>query len=315
MAHVWDYFDKVNKVVTSLDVLRESALHVFDSFAAENCVYLELRTTVKTFPIADARDGGEQARTRKLDYLAAVKSAADEFQSYAKERFGFVMEIKILLSVDRGKVSCKEDALGQIDDIVAMSKEYKDFVVGVDVCGNPSKATVVPYVIPAMLERREAFAELPVTFHTGEVVDDAECNLILDSMGALNIRRLGHVCYMHEAGRRRVFEGRPGDGGAPIGIELCPTSNLVTRGLTSLADHHFRDWWRGSERVLLSINTDDVGLFSCDLTSELHDMAATFGLSREDLLEVQRQALRSSFHPERARLLEALESMAQRGSG
>jgi len=259
--------------------------------------------------VADASDGSEQARTSKSDYVAAVKSAVDEFQSYAKERFGFVMEIKLLLSVDRGKVSCKEDALSQIDDIVALSQEFKDFVVGMDVCGNPAKPTVVPYVIPAMLERREAFVELPVTFHTGEVVDDAECNLILDSMGVLNIRRLGHVCFLGEAARRRLFEGE----GAPVGIELCPTSNLVTRGLTSLADHHFRDWWRGSERVLLSINTDDVGLFSCDLTSELHDLAAAFGLSREDLLEVQRQALRSSFHPRRAGLLEALEAMARRG--
>ncbi|CAK0803223.1 unnamed protein product, partial [Prorocentrum cordatum] len=155
------------------------------------------------------------------------------------------MEIKLLLSVDRGKVSCKEDALSQIDDIVALSQEFKDspdFVVGMDVCGNPAKPTVVPYVIPAMLERREAFVELPVTFHTGEVVDDAECNLILDSMGVLNIRRLGHVCFLGEAARRRLFEGegRPGDHHRSIAW----TSNLVTRGLTSLADHHFRDWWR-----------------------------------------------------------------------
>ncbi|CAK9091536.1 unnamed protein product [Durusdinium trenchii] len=43
------YFAKVASVVVDLETLKECTLHVLDSFAAENCIYLELRTSPKQF--------------------------------------------------------------------------------------------------------------------------------------------------------------------------------------------------------------------------------------------------------------------------
>merc|ERR1712232_909106 len=106
---------------------------------------------------------------------------------------GFVMEVKILLSVDRGRVASIESALEQIDDILDMWKKYPDWVVGIDVGGDPSKPTVVPYLLPALFERKTAFQALPITFHASEVKEqerDEESTLILNSMGELNICRL-----------------------------------------------------------------------------------------------------------------------------
>jgi len=310
LAKAWGYFGSVAEVVTDLEALRECALHVFDSFAAEACLYLELRTTPKQFKIAAASqvEGGEPAYTTMSQYLETVEGAIEEFQSYSKKIFGFVMEIKLLLSVDRGRVNSREEALAQIDGVLDMSRKYPGLVVGIDVCGNPSKASVVPHLIPALLERKDAFANLPITFHTGETVNDEECELIMSSMAALNIRRLGHVCFFPDACRRRVLAGGVhGDGGA-VGIELCPTSNLVLRELSRMEEHHFLDWWQKSDKVLLSINTDDVGLFSCTLSSEVHGLATAFGLTRQDLVEIQRQALRASFHPDKQRLIESFEA-------
>jgi len=303
LTKCFDYFAKVATVVSNLSVLRESTLHVLETFAADNCIYLELRTSPKQFSTCS----GEL--TTKLQYLETVRDAIREFQQTSNSRFGFVMEVKILLSVDRGKVSSKESALEQIDDILTMQKEHPDLVVGIDVCGNPSKASVTPHLMPALLERKDAFQKLPITFHTAEIEDDEESWLILNSMRELNIRRLGHVCFFPDECRQRVLKGIFDDGG--VGIEICPTSNLVTRELKNgLADHHFLDWWKKSDKVLLSINTDDTGLFSCSLSSEVHDLASTFQLSRKDLLDVERQAIISSFHPEKDRLLSMFDSMA-----
>merc|ERR1712050_735748 len=78
---------------------------------------------------------------------------------------------------------------------------------------------------------------------------------------------------------------------------------MGTRELSSMEEHHFPDWWQKSDKILLSINTDDICLFSCDLTSEVYVLAKAFDLTREDLINIQRQALESSFHPDKAKLL------------
>eukprot|EP00971_Amphidinium_carterae_P288372 5724974-Amphidinium_carterae.1 len=157
-----------------------------------------------------------------------------------------------------------------------------------------------------MLERKEVFKDLPVTFHTSEVVSAEEDAAIVNGMADLNIRRLGHVCFLADTCREKLLAGSVYADGAKVGIELCPTSNRVTRELSSLEKHHFPIWWKQSEHILLSINTDDTGLFSCTLSGEVYDIATAFHLTVEDVLEIQAQAIESSFHPDKGRLTKAL---------
>ncbi|CAE7347854.1 MAPDA [Symbiodinium pilosum] len=305
LAKCFDYFAKVASVITDLEALKESTLHVLEHFAAERCIYLELRTSPKQFKVS-SKDGSEKTTT-KLQYLETVREAIDEFHAKAQERFGFVMEVKVLLSVDRGKVTSKESALAQIDDILVMHKEHSDLVVGIDICGNPHSPTVKPYLLPALLERSHTFQRLPITFHTAEILDDEESELIVESMRKLNVRRLGHVTYLPDKCRERIQRGIFDDIG--VGIEICPTSNMITKEIPSLEDHHFLDWWKKSDKILLSVNTDDVGLFSCDLSSEIYDLASAFHLSRSDVVEIQRQAILSAFHPDTKQLLRMFDDM------
>lgn len=72
------------------------------------------------------------------------------------------------------------------------------------------------------------------------------------------------------------------EGRAPP-IEVCPTSNLVTLGLGSHADHP------SLRRLLamgypLSINTDDRGIFATSLTAELLHVRRSFGLSVPEIV-------------------------------
>lgn len=245
-----------------------------------------------------------------MQYLEAINEAIKEFEAYAGGRFGFVMEIKVLLSVNRGTVKSTEDALAQIDDILDMSAKFPDLVLGVDICGNPAKMTAVPYIIPALLQRKDAFKKLPITYHLAEVECPDECQLVLDHMEDLNIRRLGHCCFVPDNIREKILAGGIHSDGGKVGVELCPTSNLVTRELKDMLGHHWPKWQ--SDKILLSINTDDAGMFACDITSECHDLATAFNLTLEDLIDVQRQALESSFHPEKAKLLERFETLVSK---
>lgn len=298
------YFDAVAKVVTDLATLKATTLHVFDLFAADNCLYFEVRSSPKCFKAPS----GEE--TTKLQYLETIDEAIKEFHGYCEGRFGFLMEIKVLLSVNRGTIKTLDDAGAQIDDIIATSAKFPDLVVGVDVCGNPHKHTAVDYIIPAMLQRKEVFQKLPITYHLGEVICVEECKLLVENMAALNIRRLGHCCYVPDELRQKILDGGIHSDGGKMGIELCPTSNLVTRELTSMKGHHWPLWQ--SDQVLVSINTDDAGMFTCDITSECHDLATAFDLTREDLIKAQRQAVESSFHPDKKKLLERFEAFLRK---
>jgi len=299
------YFDAVAKVVVDLATLKSTTLHVFDTFAADNCLYFEMRTSPKAFK----SPSGEIIST-KSQYLETIEQAIKEFSAYCEGRFGFVMEIKVILSVNRGIIKAIEDAQTQIDDIIDVSAKFPDLIVGVDICGNPHKHTAVPYIIPALLKRKEAFQKLPITYHLGEVECVEECQLVLQHMAALNIRRLGHCCFVPDDIRKKILAGGIHSNGGKVGIEICPTSNLVTRELASMAGHHWPIWQ--SDQILLSINTDDAGMFTCDITSECHDIATAFNLTREDVIKVQREAVESSFHPDKVKLLERFEAFLRK---
>lgn len=84
-----------------------------------------------------------------------------------------------------------------------------------------------------------------------------------------------------------------------IPVELCLTSNLITRTVACIEDHHFGRLHAGGAVVVLC--TDDAGLFQTSLSRELALAAQGFGLGRPALLELQLAAAGCAFLPGRAR--------------
>uniref|UniRef100_A0A7S3K143 Adenosine deaminase domain-containing protein n=1 Tax=Aureoumbra lagunensis TaxID=44058 RepID=A0A7S3K143_9STRA len=274
LARCFEYFCAVAKVITNLESLEAATRQVLTNFANEGTMYIEIRTTPK-------RLNG----STENDYVATIQRVAMEIQHK--------MDVKLLLSLDRGKITSLEDALHTIKKLVGLSQRFSDFVVGFDICGDPRVKSVQNYILPALYRIRPI---LPITFHTAEIRDDDEARAVLASAKDLNIKRLGHCCYLPQDVRRNLPSG--------MGIELCPTSNLVAMKIYDLTDHHFPHFWQTSSNLYVSINTDDRGLFKCSLSSELADIQKAFNLSFEDLVHIQRQGIASSFHPHPERLLD-----------
>ena len=236
LAGCFEYFVAVSRVITDIASLKAATREVFADYANEHCVYLELRTTPKRF-----------ATTDDVDYVAAVRDVAGEFQ----------MQVKLLLSLDRGKVTSLDDAKAKVKRLHEIAAQFPNFVVGLDVSGDPRVKTA-PFILEALREAR-----LPTTFHSAEIQDDDEASAIVDHVIDHNIiRRLGHCCYLPPTCRTRLPDG--------IGIELCPTSNLVAMQLDHLDDHHFPLFFSSSsssscssdnhqQQLLSSINCDDRG--------------------------------------------------------
>lgn len=354
-ADCFEYFAGLAKVITSLESLRFCTLAVLQDFAAENCVYLELRSTPKQF----RRGPGSEELTAKHEYVETVVAAVKEFEASSRMKGASEpMCVRLLLSLDRGKLTTEEKAYDAIKETVELCTKYDDHVVGIDVCGDPAVRSLCTGLLPAMEryfvaegseEKRAFLKRFPLTVHTAEEPDEPsaegsgerpESRRIVDLMEALNIRRLGHVTYLSGEDRGRVQaiaaarSAREGEGEAASAtcVELCPTSNVVTSSMGSLTEHHFPQWRKTPTAedptgdvtspgppCAVAICTDDTGLFQCNLRSELALLATTFHVSAQELVELQRQAIRASFCREETlrgavlKRLDAFEKVATAG--
>lgn len=85
--------------------------------------------------------------------------------------------------------------------------------------------------------------------------------------------------------------------GEGIPVEVCPSSNIRTRAVATLAEHPFPRLLDAGVPVTLA--TDDPGMFHTDLNREYLLVHEHFGLSRGDLADLARAGVRAAFCDER----------------
>jgi adenosine deaminase len=166
-------------------------------------------------------------------------------------------------------------------------------VVGVDLAGFEDPTTRAHYF-------REEFVGvhrcgLALTVHAGEN-DDAEG--VWRAVFDLNARRLGHALALAQSSAllQSVAD-------RAVAVEMCPYANLqikgfpideATRTATFKERYPLLDYLRAGVRV--TVNTDNIGISAASLTDNLV-LAARLcpGLTRLDLLQLQRHALEAAF--------------------
>lgn len=82
-------------------------------------------------------------------------------------------------------------------------------------------------------------------------------------------------------------------------LEVCPTSNWLTRSVPSLAEHPLPHLLRAG--VPVSLNSDDPHLMAIDLVHEYEVCSRQFGFGREEFSAMNRAALAHSFLDPEAR--------------
>jgi len=78
-----------------------------------------------------------------------------------------------------------------------------------------------------------------------------------------------------------------------IGLEVCPTSNVCTRSVASLAEHPLPVLVAAG--VPVTINSDDPPMFSTTLNHEYAVAAELLGLDAQGVADLARAAVRASF--------------------
>jgi len=173
--------------------------------------------------------------------------------------------------------------------VFEMAARYKDRgVVGIGIGGDELKAP------PELFRQAYVWAAehgLRLTAHAGE-------NSGPDSIwGALNLRaeRIGHgLSASRDPELLEELAVRQ------IPIEICLTSNLRTACCHSLADHPVRSYF--NRGLMITLNTDDPGMFRTTLSREYRLAQDSFGFSDEHLRELARNSFEASFLPAEQKL-------------
>ncbi|EQB48140.1 adenosine deaminase [Colletotrichum gloeosporioides Cg-14] len=246
----------IYNLITTPETLRTATLSVLKDFHADGVTYLELRTTPRALPSPTPQPPSV--------YVSTILSAIAERHTPA-----------------------------QAAETVRLAAQFRDQgVVGMDLCGDPAARCHGVEGQDNISIFRGAFAEakrlgLGLTIHFGE----AECSGHPDELAEIlswGPGRLGHVIHLGEEVKREITSKK-------IGLELCLSCNvhagMVTGGFEG---HHFGEWW-GVEGSVISLGTDDVGVFGSPLSNEYRLVAEHFNLSQNEVCALARRGIDSIF--------------------
>lgn len=166
--------------------------------------------------------------------------------------------------------------------------------------GGPEVGVARPQFAPHFARARSAgLRSVP---HAGETTGP---ETIWDALRTLGADRIGHGIaaardpqLMEHLAQRR------------IPLEVCPSSNLATRAVASLADHPIRALRDAG--VVVTVNSDDPPMFGTDLNTEYAVAARLLDLDAAEVAELARTATRCSFAPDgvKQRILAEIDDYA-----
>ncbi|HUV05789.1 MAG TPA: adenosine deaminase [Armatimonadota bacterium] len=167
------------------------------------------------------------------------------------------------------------------EEIARLALDYADRgVVGLDLSGRESGFPPEMFAEPFAMARR---AGLGITVHAGEEDGPESIRGAIEHLGAA---RIGHgVRIVQDADVLRLAVDRG------VTLEICPTSNVLTRAVESLESHPVRRLYESG--VPITVNTDDPTVCGVTLTDEYALIIEKFGFTLaeiEKLIETARQA-------------------------
>lgn len=261
---VWDittFFPLFSKYTYELCSTPASIIYstnaVLRDFKEDGVVYLELRTTPRS-----------SSSMSKEDYITTILSCIESFEGRN------AMPTFLILSVDRR--NSPEEAM----EVVDLALQYRSRgVVGVDLCGDPSKGDVSTF--------KDAFwkaklQNLGITMHFAETPASSSL-LELETLLSFFPDRLGHVIHVPDNLKylisRRI-----------LGVELCVSCNVQAKMIEGdVSDHHVNSWVDDT-RCPVILCTDDVGVFNSKLSNEYLLVAQAFKWNRFDCIDIADRA-------------------------
>ena len=261
-AHFMNVYQLVNALVTTPEDVTDLVTGLAANLATAGVRYAEVTVT----PLSHLSVG--IAPTELADALTTGRELA---RSEHGVELGWIFDAAGELGVD-----------GAWDTLAWVLRHRPDGTVGYGLAGRELGIGRAQFTGPFTVARWAGLRSLP---HAGETTGPATIWSALYDLGA---ERIGH-------GISAITDPRLLDHLAEhqIPLEVCPTSNLRTGAVASWDAHplaRLAQWG-----VPVTINTDDPGMFSCDLVGEYRVAHDRFGLTPAELVLLARAGIDAAF--------------------
>ncbi len=222
--------------------------------------------------------------------IEAYTEAIEEARVSAERDFGIVLRWIYDIPGEAG-LPAADDTLGFVLD------HAPDALIGFGL-GGPEIGVPRPQFKPHFDRARAAgFHAVP---HAGETTGPETVWSALRDLGA---ERIGHGTSSAQDPALLAHLAEEG-----IPLEVCPSSNIATRAVATLAEHPittFRD-----AGVVVTVNSDDPPMFGTTLNREFGIAADLLGLDEAGVADLARAAVRASFldEPGKRRITDEIDA-------
>jgi adenosine deaminase len=269
-----DEIYKWTELIQSSPLAVERSVHqaIGGAYRTQNITTLELR-----FNPMKRNRGGE----RDLDHIimAAVRGLDRAGLEYPRVRAGLILMMDRTFTPEQNEV------------IIEKAIRYRERgIVGVDIAGPRPNGGRYPYRELAPLVQHARAAGLGVTIHVGEEGGADGIAEIGEVVEHLRPERIGHgILAAQDEGTMRLLRE------AGVVLEICPTSNLLTRALAD--EEALRDTVSAfvDGGVAFTIATDGPEMMRTHLRDELQLLLDVGALGSEALHEVNARGHQAAF--------------------
>ena len=164
---------------------------------------------------------------------------------------------------------------------------HKGEILALDLADN--EAGFEPRKFSSLFERAKK-SGLHITVHSGESDVAEAAGYVKDAIQYLGAERIGHGVQIYKSPEVIRFVRN-----SLVPLELCPTSNWLTNAVPTLKQHPFRRLME--EGILVTLNSDDPGVFNIDLTNEYAVLERELKFTADEFKRIGDIAASSSFIP------------------
>ncbi len=260
-----DYIEKAGRAIELMqteEALRLVTLDLFEQLKTDNVIYAEIRFA----PLLHTEKG-----LTPTQVVQAVQDASDEGAAKTGVEAGIILCTLRNYSEDQSMETAR------------LCEAFKGTrVVGFDIAADEAGFPVDNHVKAFEYAHEK---EIPCTAHAGEACG---AESVWETLEKFKPARIGHGVRSVEdpALMKHLKENH-------IHLEVCPTSNTLTKISETVEDHPADTLYRSG--VSMSINTDGRTISNVSLTREYDKLEQAFGWQKEEFLNVNLEAAEHAF--------------------
>ncbi|MFX1593597.1 MAG: adenosine deaminase [Promethearchaeota archaeon] len=252
----------------SLEDIYSIAYHSVRKFKDDGIFYIELRFSPHYF--ARFNDFDRKEVTRVI--IEAANTAAQEIN----------IEIRFLITFSR-RSQTPNEMIELYDQFHSLNLKE---IVGIDLASYEKNYPPSKFV--RVFDKVINENNYKITIHAGEVTPS---DYIWSAIKDLHASRIGHgTSIIHDKKLQKYIKKHN------IALEQCITSNYLTGSWLDEKNHPFGRLYKKGIPVVL--NSDDPSIQDSDLTDDYKKALSYFSLTLDDLVRINKTALKSAFIPE-----------------